>query len=554
MAGALFDQALQAHRQGRFDEAEALYRRIAKPHPRAFDALHLRGLLRHQQGSSEEALGLIEVALLDRPEHALAWASRAMVLARLGQRAEAVASWDRSLGLEPDNAAGLHSRGTLLREIKRPEDALASFDRALTLKPDFIEALVDRGNALLDFWRVEEALACYDQALALDPDFAAARDNRGFALIELGRFDEAAQAIEDAIERAPERVHSRYLLTLLPRRWTAEDRHLQALENLARNADALAAQEQVELHFALGKALAGIEPDSAFRHLLAGNAERRRHVEYDEAATLAMFGRLRASYGEALMRRRAGCGDLSETPVFIFGMPRSGTSLVEQILASHPDVYGAGEIEDFQKTAGELGHDALQAPEAGARLSDAELRAIGTRYVARLPGAGAARVTNKLPWNFLAAGLIHLALPKARLIHIGRDPVDTCLSCFSHLFAANLPYSYDLGELGRYYRAYDGLMAHWRRVLPPGVLLDVQYEALVADLEGESRRMLAHCGLGWDARCVDFHRTERPVRTASMTQVRRPIYRGAVGRWRAYEAFLAPLFEALGPAMPAPEP
>jgi len=283
------------------------------------------------------------------------------------------------------------------------------------------------------------------------------------------------------------------------------------------------------------QALAGLDFDRAFKHLLAGNAAHRLRVAYDEAATLGRFERIEASYTAALLRDRAGRGAASPVPVFIIGMPRSGTSLVEQILASHPAVHGAGEIEDFERAAG----PALM-PEAGAA---ADLASIGESYLARLPRVAAARITNKLPWNFLHAGLIHLALPQARLIHIRRDPVDTCLSCFSHLFAANLPYSYDLGELGRYWRGYDRLMAHWRRVLPATALLEIDYEELIGDLDAVARRMLAHCGVDWDARCLDFHRTERPVRTASMTQVRRPIYRNT--RRRPDNALLAPLLTAL---------
>jgi hypothetical protein len=168
----------------------------------------------------------------------------------------------------------------------------------------------------------------------------------------------------------------------------------------------------------------------------------------------------------------------------------------------------------------------------------------------------AERIANKTPENFRLLGLIHLALPKARLIHTRRDPVDTCLSCFSNLFADNLPYTYDLAELGRYYRGYDALMAHWRDALPQEAMLEVQYEELVADLEGQARRILSYCGLEWDARCLDFHRTERPVRTASLTQVRQPIYKSSVGRWRTYEPFLGPLLAELAPvlACAVPEP
>jgi len=213
-------------------------------------------------------------------------------------------------------------------------------------------------------------------------------------------------------------------------------------------------------------------------------------------------------------------------------------------------VFGAGEIEDLAIAAKKLTGPAarlIEAPELIAETGDADLLRLGTIYLARIRALApdAARITNKLPENFRLCGLIRLALPGARIIHTRRDPVDTCLSCFSQLFAGNLPYTYDLAELGRYYRGYDGLMAHWRAVLPAEALLEVQYESVVADLETEARRILAHCGLDWDPRCLDFHRTERPVRTASMSQVRQPLYQGSVGRARAYDGMLGPLLAGL---------
>jgi hypothetical protein len=214
-------------------------------------------------------------------------------------------------------------------------------------------------------------------------------------------------------------------------------------------------------------------------------------------------------------------------------MPRSGSTLIEQILASHPDVHGGDERPDF--------------PELLRGFDGVDYRALGTAYLgrSRALAPSAARVTDKLPGNFLHAGAIHLALPKARIIHSRRDPADTCLSCFTKLFRSEQAYTYDLGELGRYFRAYARLMAHWRAVLPPSVFLEVDYERLVADPETQTRRLLAHCGLTWDPACLAFHQTQRDVRTASAVQVRRPIYHGSIGRWRRYGARLSPLLSEL---------
>jgi hypothetical protein len=227
-------------------------------------------------------------------------------------------------------------------------------------------------------------------------------------------------------------------------------------------------------------------------------------------------------------------------------MPRSGSTLVEQILASHPLVFGAGELYDLPNAVARLGV-AAPYPDFIPRLSGEQLRALGAAYLADVVPLApeAARISDKMLSNFVYVGLMHLALPNARIIHVRRDPVDTCLSCFAKLFAGPLPFTYDLGELGRYYHAYASLMDHWRRVLPSGVMLEVQYEDVVGDLEAAARRIVAHCGLEWDAACLAFHRHRRPVRTASLTQVRRPIYRASLGRGQSYGEFLAPLLAAL---------
>jgi Sulfotransferase family len=260
-----------------------------------------------------------------------------------------------------------------------------------------------------------------------------------------------------------------------------------------------------------------------------------------------------ASSGE-LIGRNGGFGNRSPLPVFIVGMPRSGSTLVEQILASHSRVFGGGERSDLTAAMKSIGVDiaAPSFPESVAGLTGAQLARLGADYVDRLQAAArslgiatAERITDKMPANSCFVGLIHLALPNARIIHTRRDPIDTCLSCFAKLFGAEQPFAYDLGELGRYHRACDALMEHWRRVLPPEVVLDVQYEELVANFEPQARRIVAHCGLDWDDACLSFHKTERVVRTASVTQVRQPIYRTSIGRWRPADDVLRPLLDAL---------
>ena len=509
--------------------------------------LFQQALARHRAGALEDAERLYGEVLSVQPDHVQALCNRGAALRDLERPAQALASYDRALALQPDHVWSLNNRGVALIDLKRPADALASFDRALALKPDYAEALNNRGKALMSLDPAPDpdlALASYQRAISLKPDYAEAYDNKGMLLIELGRITEAAEAIERAVSLAPGRARFYYHLAET-RRMQGADPQLSAMLAMARDMTTLGPDEQIDLHFALAKALADAGDHArSFEHLAQGNALKRAHVAYDEAATLRTFERTRKAFTRKLMAKAKRAGDPSAAPVFIVGMPRSGTTLVEQVLAGHPEVSAMGETNAF---ADAMAAEGVDFPGGVPKMAAEALRRLGARYLDRIRAAApdASRITNKRPDNFRFAGLIHLALPGAHIIHVRRDARDTCVSCFSKLFGVEVGYSFDLAELGRYHRAYQALMAHWRVVLPEGVMLEVDYEALVADLEGQSRRILAHCGVDWDPRCLDFHMSERRVRTASAAQVRRPIYTSSIGRWRIYEPFLGPLFDAL---------
>jgi len=325
------------------------------------------------------------------------------------------------------------------------------------------------------------------------------------------------------------------------------------MQALAAKPDGLSATDRLRLDYALGKAYADFrDHSSAFKHWASGASAKRSQLAYDENAAFAFFEAIERVFTTELVQAKSGWGDPSQAPIFILGMPRSGSSLVEQILASHPAVYGAGELRTFNDVVLSVRDPdgaAIPYPDFVPALDPASSKLLGSRYVSMLralaPTTGE-RVTDKMPANYFFVGLIHLLLPNATIIHTIRNAVDTCFSCFSTLFVRDQNHTYDLGEIGRYYKRYERLMAHWRRVLPPGRFLDVNYEELVEDLDGQARRLLEYCGLPWDERCLEFHRTERPIWTASTMQVRQPIYKSSIGRARAYEAFLAPLIASLG--------
>jgi tetratricopeptide (TPR) repeat protein len=498
--------------------------------------------------SPEEARACFARAAVIDPDYAEAHCALGAACVALERYEEALAPLARALALDPDYVEAHRGRAAALQGLRRPAEAAAHYERAASLAPAHVPTWLALGAVQHTLGRHTAALEAYRSALAADADCVAAYTGLGAVLQELGRMDEARRSYTAALEREPHDVRALCaLLAMQP--VAAGDAHLATLESLTAGPAARSDEERIMMSFALGTALAESgAPQRAFEQLVRGNRLRRRQLVYDEAATLRMLERIPEIFTAALMQAKSGGGDQSTLPIFIVGMPRSGSTLVEQVLASLPGVFGAGERPDFNNALRQAGLDepSQPYPQAVPALSAEQLRRLAADYLGSLRASAPAalRITDKMLMNFCLVGLIHLGLPRARIIHIRRDPVDTCLSCFATYFE-QVPYAFDLGELGRYYRAYARTMQHWRRVLPAGVMLDVRYEALVRNFEPEVRRMLDHCGLAWDEACRSFYATARPVGTASKHQVRRPLFHSSIGRWRPPAEVLQPLLEPL---------
>jgi tetratricopeptide (TPR) repeat protein len=548
---AHFNLGVVLEKMGKLDAAVAAYRRATNIKPDHADAYCNLGVTLRKLCKFDEAVTACRQAVSIKPTHADAHCNLGVALQEQGKLDEAVAAFRQAISIKPGHADAHYNLGLTLQKQSKSDEAVAAYRQAISVNPDHADAHCNLGVALQELGKSEDAIAAYRRAFSIQPDHANAYSNLGVALQELGKIDDARNAFEKAIELMPRNARAYRLLGDV-KRFRADDPHLAAMQELTREMPMHSPEESIELNFALSKAYADLgDHERSFRHLLEANALHRSRIVYDERATLTLFDRIRSVFTASLIREKGGFGHPSAVPVFIIGMPRSGTTLVEQILASHPQVCGAGELDDIFSAARKLrgAEDAsLSFPEVVSSMAVDELGRFGAKYVgavrARAPKAQ--RIVDKMPMNYLFAGLIHLALPNARIIHTRRDPVDTCVSCFSKLFTTSNTYSYDLAELGRYYRGYATLMQHWRTVLPPEVMLEVQYEDVTADLEGEARRIVAHCGLEWNDACLSFYETERPVRTASAAQVRQPIYQSSIGRWRSYEHLLGPLIEALG--------
>ncbi|HEY2534177.1 MAG TPA: sulfotransferase, partial [Xanthobacteraceae bacterium] len=554
---------------GRLDEALAAGRRalVLKPeYPVAFNNV---GLVLIAQGKFKEALAHYDRAIALQQDFVQAHFNRGNALLHLQRLTEAVAAYRCAIALKPALADAWGNLGICLRDLKRPKEAEAAFHKALELAPNNPDTLNLIGLLAYERGALEAALAHYRRALALKPDHAGAHNNLGNVLKALGQLRDAEEAYLKALQSDPNSAWI-YFNLADSKTFKPGDPHLAAMEALATKSESLPTAERIQLDFALGKAYADLKDyPRSFRHLFAGNAAKRATINYNEKAVFDLIDLIESVFTSDLIKTKSGGGEQSKMPIFIVGMPRSGTTLIEQIIASHPLVHGAGELPTFNeivRTRRGLDRNIVPYPNYVPAVDDAALTDIGACYVAfarKLASAASAvsstnrvsskadaeYVIDKMPSNYYFAGLIHLALPNAKIIHSIRDPVDTCVSCFSKLFPSQQYYTYDLGELGRYYRCYERLMEHWRRVLPPGRMLDVRYEDVVTDLEGQARRIIAYCGLPWNDRCLSFHETDRPVRTASATQVRQPIYSSAIGRWRAYADPLQPLLTALGIAL-----
>jgi tetratricopeptide (TPR) repeat protein len=400
--------------------------------------------------------------------------------------------------------------------------------------------------------RYDEALEKLERAVKGSANNPESLNFYGVALKSVGRMDEAREYMLDALRRNHMMYGAYANLSDLVDFSEGEGAELfdrmDAIFQSARNPEA---EQFLALHFAYAKALEDRgEHERALQHYITGGKMKRAQLTYDEVETHGFFDKIRELFPKEAFENRTFAGNDDSRPVFIVGMPRSGSTLVEQILSSHPDLYGAGEVKYLSYSLGQL-RDRFPSlpkyPDMMTKITPAQLDIVAKNYLRQLTATSgdAKRVTDKLLTNYFFVGLINLLFPNAKIINTMRDPVDTCLSGFTKLFKDDMPHSYDLGELGRYYGKYREIMEHWGQVLPEGTLITVKYEDVVANTEKEARRLIDFLGLPWNDKCVDFHKSDRPVKTASVAQVRKPIYKTSVKRWKKYGDGLQRLVDAI---------
>jgi len=514
------------------------------PSPQEVDSL--LALFAQRRYAPAETLAL---SMIDRfPLHGFAWKALGTIRRRQGRKDEALMALKRAAELVPDDAEAHNNLGNALRDQYLLAEAEVCYQRALQLQPDFIEARYNLGYIFKEQKRLEEAETQYRRTLELKPDYAPAHNNLGNLLKEQGRLDEARVSLEAAIALEPNLMESHCSLSIL-KTYQPSDPHPAMLEGLKSKIGSMPVHARIRYWFALGKMREDLaQYDASFAAYKEGNQLQHALLPLNEVAEDVTLERMMAIFSKEFFAHRDRPSGNSRSPIFIVGMPRSGTSLLEQILASYPGIYGAGELSTINEVVmAAMPHGAFENfPNAVPDLTPEEFKRLGQQYserVARL-APDAMHITDKMPANYYFLGMIYLMFPNAKIIHAMRDPMDSCFSCYSRLFTKqNLPFSYDLGALGRNYVRYIRLMQHWHAVLPPNTVLDLRYEQMVADTEGQARRLLEYLGLPWDERCLSFYENKRRVKTASSAQVRKPIYKTSLARWERYKQYLGDLLD-----------
>lgn len=534
--------------KGCLDEAVASYRSALQLKPDFYEAYNQLGFTLYDLNRLDEAAESIEQALRHHPD-AMGAFNLGNIRMRQMRLEQAISCYRQAIQLNPHHAEAHNNLGTALRIMSRQDGALSAYREAVRLKPDYVSAHVNLGFLLSEYGRFDGALESFRQVLLLDPGNVKAVAGEATVYEKQGDYEKAYARIKPCLESGAESVELAMVFAALCRHVRRCDDAIAMLECLlAGDGTSLGVHERISLHFELGRLLdAATDYDRAFAHFQQGNNQKPHNFNPERHARF--IDEIIHAYSAEFMATAPSATNKSRRPIFIVGMPRSGTSLVEQILASHPAVYGAGELNEMHEIVRSLsetlGTQALY-PRCISALTEKTCDLLSRRYLDLLAGFSkeAMRVTDKMPSNFLHLGLIALLFPEARIIHCVRDPLDTCLSCYFQSFGDSQDFSYDLGHLGFFYRHYRRLMAHWEDVLDIAIM-KVNYEQLVAEQEKLSRALVEFCGLEWDEQCLEFHRTKRAVATASYDQVRQPIYRKSVQRWKHYEQYLDPLKKAL---------
>ncbi len=548
-----FDRALNnlgsiARDKGDRKTAAELYRKTLSIQPGSAETVNNLLSVLIEDENLKEARAFAEAQLRHLPKDAELHRNFGRIFLLESDLDKAENAFRNAIALNRNKADSYIGLSQVLFEKNHPRLALVEAEQAIRLDPASAAAFHQHAIVTAHLGDTERAVSHYLKAVELKPDMTASRLALGYLELEQGNSEGARAHFERAAEMDGDKLNALIALSKLEKA-TPDGDVFTALQKKMPEATGMLPQKAVAFHFAMGECFEQLKDyDAAFHHFRTGAGLKRKLIDYDSDDLDRLTNTLIETFDARMINRLRVCANDSARPIFVVGMPRSGTTMTESILNAHSSVFGAGELNDLQHQFGKVGDQQTEVPETIAALSDADLKRRADNYVdvLRLLAPEAPYVVDKMPANFQLVGLIHGILPNAKIIHVARNPFDTCLSCYTRLFERSQLHSYDLVELGRYFNNYVRIMNHWRRTLPSDAFITVHYEHLVDDLEHESRRMIDHCGLEWDDACLSFHKSKRRVRTASVQQVRKPLYNSSKAKWRKYEQQLQPLIDIIG--------
>ncbi len=530
---------------GRADDAIKQYKAVLKINPDIPELRNGLGAMYKDRGDEEAAEEEFQQALKLRPDFAQAHYNLAALCLEQERDGAAIKHYQEAIINDRGFTDAYIALAQLYSKLHIAEKALPLFEAAMQHRPDNHGLMMEYAAILQEAGRSDEALEIATRALELAPeDDLPSMLAMSQRLLDAGRHDEALHYSRKILEVSPDAVGV-FGSIANSRRFQEGDPEIAEME-LALEREGLEDEVSATLHFSLGKVYNDCKQyDDAFHHYLSGNRIKRNRIEYERQQQEEHFDRLIDFFDRQFFVERPWSGLESELPIFILGMPRSGTTLTEQIISSHPQVFGAGELGDMGRISSHLTRLAGKGsvyPESLLQLDGETISAVTNRFLENLKAYDpeASRITDKMPHNFMQLGTIAYLLPKARVVHCRRNSLDNCISIFFQHFGSGHQYKWELEDLGHYYRMYERLMEHWQQVLP-NPMFEVQYAEMVSDQEALSRRLIEFCGLEWDDSCLEFHKSSRAVKTASHWQVRQPIYKSSTDRWRRYEKHLEPL-------------
>lgn len=545
----LIHQADLKFQNGLFPEAEQAYQNILVKNPKAHRASLGLALSALQQNRLADALQYMQKATELAPHIALYRRNLGELLRRAGHVEAAMASHKIAISLEPQSAENHFLLGLAYNNNEQFELAIQQYHIALSYDQTYGLAWNNLGASLESLGEKSTAKIAYTTAIALNPKHAEAQNNLGVIYSEEGQLDKAGSHFSAAIAAQPDFIDAHYNFSLI-KTYTVNDPHLAVLESMIKKIDHYPIANRIHYHFALGKALDDTKQYArAFKAYAEGNRLHYLNQPWDKTKLQKFVEQLPSVFTQSFLKQAQASKETC-CPIFIVGMPRAGTTLIEQILSSHENIYGAGELSILNEVIQEA-CQASNLPFATwvAQLSDQEFARLGEKYLDRTWKLAPDKnfIIDKMPGNCFYLGMIYRMLPTAKIIHAIRDPMDSCFSCFTHFFKESMPFAYDLQALGNYYLLYAHAMQHWHAILPKTAIFNLPYEEIVAQHETLSKQLVEYIGLPWDPNCLRFYKNTRAVKTASLTQVRKPIYQTSVKRWQHFANELDPLWKILAP-------